>query len=123
MNENKTINEYMKDGRLKLGDFLYSYLLGYINKYKFVKIVKSEYDDEQYALLKPISSKSYDSKQWVMLHGFENEHTYLRANIKWDVRFNVDETDCLNSAIKSLELHIKSSQSQLEKAKKLLAKS
>lgn len=123
MNENKTLKEYMSHNRLKTGDCVFSYALCYLTKYKFMKVVKSEYNDEEYALLQPIEFKSYEKKTWQVLHGYESAHTWIRANIRYDTRFNVNEIDCLNDAVKTLGKHIESSQWQLDKAKKILLKS
>ena len=119
--ENKTIKQYMDEGHLKIGGFLYSYGLGYLHKYEFMKIVASEYNDEEYALLKAIEVMDYESKKWHKVLGYDYEHTWCRANIRFDTRFNISPIECLKEGIKSLEKHIESSTWQKKKAEKILS--
>lgn len=121
--ENKTIQEYMKNHQLKIGGFLFSYSLGILTKYEFIKIVESQYNDEKYALLKPIAQLSYEGKKWREVFGYETENLLLRANINFDVRFNVDAKNSLLAGIQSLQAHINSSQWQLDKAKEIIKNS
>lgn len=118
--DNKSIHDYMRENRLEIGGFLYAYMLGELVKYKLVKIVESEYNDEKYACLRPIASLHFDRKKWEMLKGYGDEKSLLRANIRYDTRFNINEFSCLKSAIASLQAHIESSQWQMEKAKTIL---
>lgn len=117
---NKTISEYIDSHQLEIGGYLYSYALGVLTECKFMKIVKSEYNDMEYALLKPTRCLSYERKKWDIQHGYENERYQLKACISTDLRFNVNQVSCLQDAIKSLENHIKSSTWQLGKAKTIL---
>ena len=116
----KTIYEYMHSNRLEIGDCVYSYVLGKLYKFKLMEIVKSEYNNEEYALLKLLAFKSYTNKKWQVLNGYEEQHTWLRANVYYDSRFDPNPISCLKNAMESLEKHIESSKWQLEKAEILL---
>lgn len=118
--ENLTIDEYMSQKKLEIGGLMYSYALGVLTKYKLLKIVKSEYSSDEYALLKPIACMTYEKGKWDILHGYEHENTWLRANIQYDTRFSVNEIACLKAAMQSLESHIKSSKWQFDKAEHIL---
>lgn len=118
--ENKTIFQYMDEGRLTIGGFLYSYGLGYLTKYELIKIVESQYNDEKYALMKPVESMDYGHKKWHKISGYDNEHSWLRANIRYDTHFNIKPIACLEESIKSLQKHINSSTWQKAKAEMIL---
>lgn len=116
----ETIKNMMKGGHLAIGDCLYSYMLGYLHKYEFVEIAKSEYNNDQYALLKPVAVLSYDSKKWRKVSGLENKRDWCRANIETDTRYCLDAKKCLEDSIESLTKHIESSTWQRKHAKNML---
>ena len=117
----KSIERYMKEGRLEIGGFLYSYALGYLHKYELMEIVKSEYDDEHYALLKPVEVLSYESRKWRKLHGFDNKRDWCRENTRIETaRFQLTAKDCLEQSIESLTKHIESSTWQRKHAQNML---
>ena len=120
--ENLTIVEYIRQKKLEIGGLVYSYALGVLTKYKLLKIVKSEYSSDDYALLKPIACMTYEKKKWDILHGYDTENTLVRANIQYDTRFSVNEIECLKASVESLEKHIQSSMWQKDKAEILLGK-
>lgn len=118
--ENKTIKQYMDEGRLAIGGFLYSYMLGYLHKYELMEIVKSEYDNENYALLKPVKVLTYEGKKWRDVHGFDNNRDWCRENTKIETRFQLTAKDCLLQSIESLTKHIESSTWQRKHAQNML---
>lgn len=108
----------MDEGHLAIGGFLYSYGLGFLTKYELIKIVESQYNDEKYAVMKPIESMDYEHKRWYKI--YDDEPSWLRANIRHDIRFNIKPIACLEESIKSLQKHIASSTWQKSKAGKIL---
>lgn len=118
--ENKTIEQYMKEGRLAIGGFLYSYMLGYLHKYELVEIVKSEYNDDHYALLKPVEVLPYDGKKWRKMLGYDNKRDWCRENTRIETRFCLNAKKCLEESIESLTRHIESSTWQRKHAQNML---
>lgn len=115
--ENKTLKEYCEHGRLKIGGLVYSYMLGIVIEYKFIKISESVYDDSKWAILEPQRLLSYESpKKWKTTVNYGS----MRANYDLDTRFSLNVEWCLRASITSLNAHIESSQRQVQQAEKIL---
>lgn len=112
--ENRTIKEYIDAGQLEKGQYLYSYILGTLFEYRFM------YLDDNFAVLRPMRVKNYEKPKTWERYPYTDERDLVRAEINFDMRFNVNPTECLKDAVTSLENHIKSSIWQKEKAEKLL---
>lgn len=117
---NKTISEYIDSHQIAIGGFLYSYTLGYLYKYELMEIVKSEYNDDHYALLKPVQVLPYDGKKWRKMLGFDNKRDWCRENTRIETRFQLTAKDCLEQSIESLTKHIESSTWQRKHAQNML---
>ena len=115
--ENKTLKEYCENGQLKIGGFVYSYMLGIVVEYKLIKIDESVYDDSLWAVLEPQRLLSHESpKKWKPTVHYGS----MRANYDLDTRFSLNVEWCLRASITSLNAHIESSQRQVRQAEKIL---